>query len=330
MALIKAGHEIISYHASEIHKQAIKVAKLRHPDIIHVGDVRNVRIIGKNWFDILLAGSPCQGLSFAGLMRGFDDPRSALFFEFLRIYRELKRINPNLILVFENVRMLKEIQDYISDQLCMKPIFIDSELVSSCHRKRNYWTSIQGITMPEQRGLVLRDILETEGVGIKRRNDEFIQIEKGMNLDANYRKGLDAHQARTGVYMTAEQVGRAESHYAGKTFDTGKSRGKMNFPDSINKKGKALICRRIPTNRHTHHIHCVNPRKENGTQTAELGPRTSVQQSDMVRLLTVTEGCRIMGLPDDYCDGISESAAFHCLGNGWQVDTVAHIMSFIK
>ena len=105
-----------------------------------------------------MGGSPCQGFSFAGKQLAFDDPRSALFFEFVRCVEELK---PKYFLL-ENVRMKKEYLDVISEYMGVEPIMINSALVSAQNRVRYYWTNILGIEQPEQRGIVLRDILETQ------------------------------------------------------------------------------------------------------------------------------------------------------------------------
>ena len=157
IALDRLGIPVDKYYAAEIDKYAIQVSEANYPDIIRLGDVCDVKAEDLAPIDLLIAGSPCQGFSFAGKQLAFDDPRSALFFEFVRLLKECK---PKYFLL-ENVRMKKEFLDVISEQVGCEPIFINSALVSAQNRQRFYWTNIPGIEQPEQRGIVLRDILET-------------------------------------------------------------------------------------------------------------------------------------------------------------------------
>ena len=158
IALDRLGIKVDNYYASEIDKYAIQVSQANYPDIIQVGDVTELDTSTLPKIDLIMGGSPCQGFSFAGKQLAFDDPRSTLFFEFVRCVKELK---PKYFLL-ENVRMKKEYLDVISEYMGVEPIMINSALVSAQNRVRFYWTNILGIEQPEQRGIVLRDILETE------------------------------------------------------------------------------------------------------------------------------------------------------------------------
>tara|TARA_X000001388_G_scaffold36863_1_gene26090 strand:- start:87 stop:2036 length:1950 start_codon:yes stop_codon:yes gene_type:complete len=167
IALDQLGIPVEKYYASEIDKYAMQVSQANYPDIEQVGDICNLDPKDYMNVDLMLAGSPCQGFSFAGKQLAFDDPRSALFFEFIRL---LKAIKPKYFLL-ENVRMKKEFLQIISVQVSecypeitfgIEPIFINSSLVSAQSRQRYYWTNIPGVKQPEERGIVLRDILETE------------------------------------------------------------------------------------------------------------------------------------------------------------------------
>ena len=169
MALKNLGIKVDNYYASEIDKYAIKITQKNFPDTIQLGDVKDIKGKDLPEIDLVVAGSPCQGFSFAGKQLAFDDPRSALFFEFIRILREVK---PKYFLL-ENVRMKKEFQDVISEQISsvypeytsgglfsIEPILINSALVSAQNRQRLYWTNIPNIEQPEDLGIVLRDVLE--------------------------------------------------------------------------------------------------------------------------------------------------------------------------
>jgi DNA-cytosine methyltransferase len=167
IALDQLGIPVEKYYASEIDKYAIQVSQANYPDIEQVGDICDLDPKDYQDVDLMLAGSPCQGFSFAGKQLAFDDPRSALFFEFIRL---LKAIKPKYFLL-ENVRMKKEFLQVISEQVSecypeipfgIEPIFINSSLLSAQSRQRYYWTNIPNIKQPEDRGIVLRDILETE------------------------------------------------------------------------------------------------------------------------------------------------------------------------
>ena len=158
IALERLGIQVDNYYASEIDKYAIQVTQANYPDIIQVGDVTELDTSTLPKIDLIMGGSPCQGFSFAGKQLAFDDPRSALFFEFVRCVKELQ---PKYFLL-ENVRMKKEYLDVISEYMGVEPIMINSALVSAQNRVRFYWTNIPGIEQPEQRGIVLRDILETQ------------------------------------------------------------------------------------------------------------------------------------------------------------------------
>ena len=157
LAFDRAGIKIDSYDAYEIEKNAIKATQMNFPDVIHHGDVTKEDFTKyRDKIDILIGGSPCQGFSFAGKQLNFNDPRSKLFFEFVRA---LEEVNPKYFLL-ENVVMKKEYQDVISSYLGVEPIEINSSLVSAQNRKRLYWTNIPNITLPEDKNITLEDILE--------------------------------------------------------------------------------------------------------------------------------------------------------------------------
>jgi len=156
IALTQLGFKIDNYFASEIDKDAMKIAKKNFPNTHHIGDVTKVKGSDLPKIDLLIGGSPCQGFSFAGKQLNFNDPRSALFFEFVRL---LKETNPKYFLL-ENVRMKKECQDIISEYLGVQPILINSSLLSAQSRNRLYWTNIPNVVLPQDKGILLKDILE--------------------------------------------------------------------------------------------------------------------------------------------------------------------------
>lgn len=162
IALNRVGIEYDNYFASEIDKHAIKVTQANYPKTIQLGDVCGIQYEDGALFhhqndnplknggsfitkiDLLIGGSPCQGFSFAGKELNFEDPRSKLFFEFVRLKNETQ---PKYFLL-ENVVMKKEHEKVISEFLGVEPILINSNLVSAQNRKRLYWTNISGIKQP--------------------------------------------------------------------------------------------------------------------------------------------------------------------------------------
>ena len=175
IALERCGYNVTNYFASEIDKYAMKVAKANYPDIQHLGDVRSVITDDLPDIDLLIGGSPCQGFSFAGRHLNFEDQRSRLFFEYVRILEETQ---PRYFLL-ENVRMSKESERVISEFLDCEPITINSNLVSAQNRHRLYWTNIPVDGLPEDKGIKLADIIESGNV----------DRDKAHCIDANYWKG---------------------------------------------------------------------------------------------------------------------------------------------
>lgn len=217
LALQKAGIKVDKYFASEIDKHAIKVTMANFPDTIQLGDVTKVFAKDLPQIDMIIGGSPCQGFSFAGKGLNFEDPRSKLFFEFVRLLAELRIKNPDLLFLLENVKMKKEFQDVISELLGVKPIYINSDLVSAQFRQRYYWTNISGIRLPKDKGLLLKDIVEGEGIKVDRNKSNaiiasigrttpreyfmkhqgqcvFVDRDKSYCIDANYYKGSNWQQ----------------------------------------------------------------------------------------------------------------------------------------
>lgn len=182
VALERAWIPVTQYIASEIDKHAIKVSQSNYPDIIRLGDVRLVRQMAEagvfGHVDLLIGGSPCQGFSFAGEQLAFQDPRSVLFFEFVWTLYALRRWNPNIRFMLENVKMKKEHLAVITQFLGVQPVRINSALVSAQNRERYYWCNWP-VSQPVDRGIYLRDIIESGDV----------DRDKSYCIDANYYKG---------------------------------------------------------------------------------------------------------------------------------------------
>ncbi len=289
IALEQLGIPIKQYFASEIDKYPIQITQKNYPDTIQLGDVTKVFAKDLPPIDILVGGSPCQGFSFAGDQLAFDDPRSALFFEFVRLIKECK---PKYFLL-ENVRMKKEFLDVITEQLGVEPIFINSALVSAQNRQRYYWTNIPNVQQPEDRGLVLKDILED--------SDWFTDRDKSHCLDANYFKGgnlksyFEKHRRQL-VFNKPIQVGTADI----KGFD---------------------IIKRV-----------YSPEGKSPTLTTMQGghrqPKVAEDETRW-RKLTPLECERLQTVPDNYTEGVSNTQRYKMLGNGMTVEVIKHIFRSI-
>lgn len=196
IALERAGINVNKYYAAELDKYAITVTQANYPDTVQLGDVTNWREWDIDWasIDLLIGGSPCQGFSFAGKQLAFDDPRSKLFFVYVDILNHIRSLNPSVKFLLENVKMKKEYLGVISDHLGVEPVFINSALVSAQNRQRYYWANWE-FGQPEDRGVVLTDILEDNYnwvacvVGTSK-NRDIRETKKLGCLTANYFKGV--------------------------------------------------------------------------------------------------------------------------------------------
>jgi len=288
IALNKAGIKVDKYFASEIDQHAIKVTQANFPDTIQLGDVQNVTAEKVGKIDLLIGGSPCQGFSFAGKNLNFEDPRSKLFFEYVRLLKELK---PKYFLL-ENVRMKKESQDIISECLGVEPIAINSNLVSAQNRFRLYWTNIPNVTAPNDKGIILSDILESGDT----------DREKSHCIDANYFKG-----------------GNLKSYFE-------KNRRQLVFT------GGALRGRYISQDpaKTQQQLEIRFDGKSNALNTVRRTTLAVDLESLTYRKLTPLECERLQTVPEGYTDHVSNTQRYRMLGNGWTVDVIKHILGGIK
>jgi len=195
LALQKAGIKVKQYYAAEIDKYAMQVTQHNFPNTIQLGDVTKIKGEDLPRIDLIIGGSPCQGFSFAGKGLNFDDPRSKLFFEMVRLIKECK---PKYFFL-ENVKMKKEHELVISQYMKVAPIEVNSALVSAQNRVRLYWTNINeqphglfgdmmaDIPQPKDKAILLRDILETNVPDKYYLSDKMLAYFK--NRAANFNQG---------------------------------------------------------------------------------------------------------------------------------------------
>lgn len=264
VALNRANIKYNSYYASEIDKNSIKITQFNWPNTIQLGDVRDVKSENLPKIGLLTGGFCCQSFSFMGKQLNFTDPRGKLFFECVRLLNELK---PKYFL-FENVRMKKEYQDFISQQLGVEPIFINSKLLSCQSRGRLYWTNIPNITQPEDKNLTFKNIIDSN------EKDYEYWSEHKMNK-----------------YHNKEYVRRDTYR-----FLTGNSK-----------------------------VPCLTVRCGHGTSDE---PKTF--HNNILRKLTPLEWELAQTLDPGYTSCLpSKNIRRAAIGNGWTVDVISHILSFI-
>jgi DNA (cytosine-5)-methyltransferase 3A len=272
IALDRAGINVEKYCSSEINKHAIQILKNNYDDVVHLGDITKItdeqaKALGE--IDLLVGGSPCQDFSIikAGKGKGLDGEKSGLYFEYLRI---LKAVKPKYF-ILENVKMKKEWQDVISKDLGVEPIMIDSALVSAAHRKRNYWTNIQGIEQPKEKGLLLKDVVE-----------DTKSVPKKYWLNKPYTYNGDDKKTQCTLNTSDFAMRKRVSN--------------------INSKCDTLI----------------------------TGCALKVYQDGRCRKLTPLEYERLMTVPGGYTASVADTNRYNALGNGFTIDVIGHILSYIS
>lgn len=370
IALHELGIKVDTYYASEIDKFCIAQTQLNFPGSIQLGDVRGIDAVRLPKIDLILAGSPCQGFSFAGKRLNFEDPRSALFFEFIRILGEAKTLNPQVLFLLENVRMKQSSESVISDRIGLLPVIINSSLVSAQNRVRMYWSNIRtrtetnlfetitvtDIPPPKDRGLYLRDILEDDVPERFYLTESYIKklIEyhhrqkklcNGFCLDP--RTASDKAKAVCIGGKWHDDIVLLDSKHCQRCFavrgrnpKTGRNEQTMTLPPvcktncltSVDKdnlilqlphgwnKGR-LIKDKAPslTTSSWEHNNLLLQRK--GVQ---------ITPDAILRRLTPIECARLQTIPEWYKWECSETQQYRMLGNGWTVEVIKHILSFIK
>lgn len=391
IALHEAGIKVNKYFASEIDKHAIAQTQLNFPDTIQLGDVTQVKGCDLPKIDLLIGGSPCQGFSFAGKQLNFKDPRSVLFFEYVRILRELKTINPDIKFLLENVRMRKEYELVISNELGLFPVEINSALVSAQNRVRLYWTNIRtrteglfsevftDIPQPEDKGLLLKDILEPEkdvpskydvSPSAKKRIERLYEKKSGFapRIDPDKSGALTVGGQSSKMSLCGSttlvtpkiyQRPRGENKggfIVGKTPTlTACAWEQNNILCSSSNQAHATVA----VNKSTPMVAAMGmggghiPMVVSGifrTHKADYGfrgiksgkagtiPGRARQDGsnqnvaiigNRLRRLTPTECARLQTIPDWYVWNCSETQIYKMLGNGWTVDVIKHIFSYL-
>lgn len=302
IALRELGIEPEVYYASEVDKYAIKQTQINFPNVVHVGDVRELDASKIGRVDLLIGGSPCTSFSSAGKMNGMStkcneevvtldrylelkeqnyefEGESYLFWEYIRILNDIREYNPSVLFLLENVEMSKKWEKVIDKAIGVHGVHINSALVSAQNRRPIYWTNIRtrkyglfgelysDIPQPMDKGILLKDILDDE-------------------VDEKY-------------YATSKRL----------EFITNEFRLKKKYTQ-INSKNKSLPLLARAYSNWTGDYICEN--------------------TGRIRQLTPTECCRLQTIPDWYKWYCSDAHQYKMLGNGWTIEVIKHIFSFIK
>lgn len=281
VALERAGFEIDTYYASEIDGYAMKISNNNYPEIVQLGDIRYIseEILDSIMpIDIVIGGSPCQDLSNykydRGEVSGLNGEKSGLFYDYIRI---LKYVKPKYFLLENVASMEDKWKDLMSEIIGVQPIMINSSLVCAAERKRLYWTNIPNVVQPEDRYIVLKDIV----VDAKNVPDKYWYTKYQITV----------HDGNVKVKATIHLNGHRQSKEV----------------YNLDHKCNTLLC------------------DGNGGNLVK-----KIYQDNRVRKLLPLEYERLQTLPDYYTDCVSDSRRYTAIGNGWTVDVISHIFSFMK
>lgn len=315
LALQRAGIDVETYYASEIDKYAIQVTKKNFPNTIHLGDITKWQEWDIDWssIDLVIGGSPCQGFSFAGKQLNFEDPRSKLFFVFVDICHRVIDENPKMKFLLENVRMKKEYQDVITQYMGVSPIAINSSLVSAQNRYRLYWTNISSVNEPNDKGILLRDIILDEV------EDKYYLTPEAIEYMSRLRNGKPRWEYHKNP-LDGKAACLTANMYKGVPY------GVLRIPEAT-KKGYVEIQPNEGVD-----LTFINSTTRRGRRMEDKSNCLTAANYDycwydgyICRKLTPIECERLQTFPDDWTDGISNSQRYKALGNSWTVDVITHI-----
>lgn len=306
LAIQRAGIKVNNYYASEVEEQPIKVTQHNFPNTIQVGsviDLKKKQLKEMN-IDILIGGSPCQGFSVAGKMKGMTtscnmeittlkqykklkregfkfDGQSYLFWEYMRI---LKIIKPKYFLL-ENVRIAPKWKKVFDEVVGIDPIFINSNLLSAQNRQRYYWCNWD-VETPEDAHLMLKDVLD---------DDNFIALN-----DKAYAVTKSNHAGNIRDYFLKKQ----SNIVLRKEVD-----GKYEVKDGF-------ITFTLPRSKYPGKVHKVKCDVGDGRYD--------------FRPLSINERERLQTVPVGYTKCVTKTHAGDMLGNGFTIDVISHILKGIK
>lgn len=291
IALDRAGFKVKDYYAYEIEQNAIKISRYNYPSIYQCGDVFDEDFSKYDGIDLLIGGTPCQFWASSKCSKTAKKKREIkpdgegwnLFMQYVRALHESK---PKYFLYENNYGIGEEIQAAITKELGVEPVLLDSQLVSAQRRKRLYWTNIPIKGEPEDRGILVKDVIVNDSELIKQFDD---RIRNTLVKCENYIK-----------YDLS-----GKGHYS--------QQDRMYFLDN-----KAPTVPR-----------CRTETKFNVWLGGETYKKTC--PIEIERLQTLPDGYTEFGMnEDESVVKMPKTRRFEAIGNGWTVDMIAWIFSFMK
>ena len=297
IALDKLGINVNNYFASEIDENAIKISKANYPNIKHIGDVTEItkdNIKNMPKIDLILGGSPCQGFSNNGKGLNFNDPRSKLFFDFVNILNWVREVNnKNVKFLLENVKMKKEWEDIITQYVKVKPIEINSKLLTAQNRPRLYWSNIDNIDIPKDAGIELINILD-KNVKFDFINHEGLKICKSIS-----------ENSRNLIYRVDNEVRIKQATKQGYIVANEGDGINLSFPCSLSRRGRVI---------------------KGKSNCLDTSCNICVYIDNSIRRFTINELEKLQGLPIGYTNYVSDRNRIKAIGNGWTIDVIEHIL----
>lgn len=297
IALDKLGINVNNYFASEIDENAIKISKANYPNIKHIGDVTKItkdNIKNMPKIDLILGGSPCQGFSNNGKGLNFNDSRSKLFFDFVNILNWVREVNnKNVKFLLENVKMKKEWEDIITQYVKVKPIEINSKLLTAQNRPRLYWSNIDNIDIPKDAGIELINILD-KNVKFDFINHEGLKICKSIS-----------ENSRNLIYRVDNEVRIKQATKQGYIVANEGDGINLSFPCSLSRRGRVV---------------------KGKSNCLDTSCNICVYIDNSIRRFTINELEKLQGLPIGYTNHVSDRSRIKAIGNGWTIDVIEHIL----
>ena len=299
LALQRSGVKIDNYYASEIDLSCIRLVQNYFPNTIQLGDVTKIDesiLSSLPKIDLLIGGSPCQNLSRAGNGKGLKGDESKLFFEYVRILNWLKQNNnPHIKFLLENVEMKKSNAEIMSKYLGVQPVLINSKLLSAQNRPRLYWSNFK-FEIPQDKNIKLKDILEQQDI-------ELIEI-NGLYFDSTLSdKAIDL------VFIDNGKVAVKQATKQGFIYADDGDGVNLQFPTSKTRRGRVI---------------------KQKSSTLDRQCDCCVLYGNTIRKLSILELERLQTLPDNYTKGFNDRERKSMIGNGWTVDVITHIFSYLK
>jgi DNA (cytosine-5)-methyltransferase 1 len=339
-ALERADIPVDNYYASEIDKYAIKVTMANYPNTIQLGSVVDVDVSKLPKIDILMGGSPCQSFSFAGKRKGMAttdeqeiltlehylqlksegfefEGQSYLFWEYMRILNDIRKTNPDVYFLLENVEMGEKWEKILSKAIGVNGIHINSSLLSGQNRQRIYWTNIgmkpsglfgdmqSTIEQPKDKGILLKDILQ-EGV-----DEKYFLSETMIN---GFTKSSQRHSDKGTGFIWQPTEGNKKANCL-------RANGALFKTDNTIIDYKSKSCQ--------YGFYTCKNAIHNFCESCDDGDNYEEDNKKYIRRLSPVECERLQTIEDNYTQCVSDTQRYRMIGNGWTIDVISYILNYI-